>query len=116
MSFAFTRTRVVPWTGQQAPNEESLRLRLQEERLTPLRWTAAAFETFAPHAHSYDKIILVVSGEILFGLLQEAGQVRLRPGDRLELPAYIVHDAVAGPAGVVCLEAHRTIGSAKNAT
>jgi hypothetical protein len=31
----------------------------------------------------------------------------LNPGDRLDLPAGTVHDAVVGPQGVVCLEAHR---------
>jgi hypothetical protein len=32
--------------------------------------------------------------------------VTLNAGDRLDLPAGIVHDADVGPQGVVCLEAH----------
>ena len=35
----------------------------------------------------------------------------LAPGDRLELPAGTSHDAVVGPSGVECLEAHRPAGS-----
>jgi len=31
----------------------------------------------------------------------------LKAGDRLDLPANIVHDAIVGPQGVVCLEAHK---------
>ena len=34
-------------------------------------------------------------------------KMMLQAGDRLELPAGIVHDAVVGPVGVLCLEAHR---------
>jgi hypothetical protein len=33
--------------------------------------------------------------------------VTLNAGDRLELPAGTLHDAIVGPRGVVCLEAHR---------
>ena len=32
-------------------------------------------------------------------------------GDRLELPAGTLHEAVVGPAGVDCLEAHRPTGT-----
>jgi quercetin dioxygenase-like cupin family protein len=52
-------------------------------------------------------MIYVVEGSITFGLPQEGQRVTLNAGDRLELPASIVHDAVVGPQGVVCLEAHR---------
>jgi hypothetical protein len=36
--------------------------------------------------------------------------VPLRDGDRLDLPAGVDHDAVVGPAGVTCLEAHLPAG------
>jgi len=31
----------------------------------------------------------------------------MHPGDRLELDRGVIHDAVVGPEGVSCLEAHR---------
>jgi hypothetical protein len=37
--------------------------------------------------------------------------VSLAAGDRLELPAGTIHDAVVGPDGVTCLEAHLPAGS-----
>lgn len=40
--------------------------------------------------------------------------VMLQPGDRLELPPRTPHRAVVGPAGVVCLEAHRPVGAAQS--
>jgi quercetin dioxygenase-like cupin family protein len=107
---AFSRTRVVPWGSPTPPDEDTLHAYLVDESLSPVRWSAEAYDAFPAHAHSFDKVLYVVSGELLIGLPQEGGQVRLRTGDRLELPAYTIHDAVVGPAGVVCLEAHHTIG------
>jgi quercetin dioxygenase-like cupin family protein len=60
---------------------------------------------YGSHAHSYDKVIYVVRGSITFGLPHK--KVTLQGGDRLELPQGTLHDAVVGPEGVVCLEAHR---------
>jgi quercetin dioxygenase-like cupin family protein len=57
--------------------------------------------------HSYTKIIYVVHGSITFGLPDLGQQIRLKAGDRLDLPAGTIHDAVVGPQGVVCLEAHK---------
>ena len=37
--------------------------------------------------------------------------VELAVGDRLDLPAGTTHDAVVGPDGVTCLEAHAPAGT-----
>ena len=53
---------------------------------------------------------MVERGSIRFGL--GSGEVvDLEQGDRLELPAGTAHDALVGPTGVGCLEAHRPSGS-----
>ena len=49
----------------------------------------------------------MVRGSITFGLPELGQQLTLKAGDRLDLPANAVHDAVVGEQGVVCLEAHR---------
>jgi quercetin dioxygenase-like cupin family protein len=110
MTFAFSRTRIIPCAAKPPPDEAEMHQKLVAEGMEPVRWESAAFESFAAHAHSFDKVLYVVSGELILGLPQEGGQVRLRPGDRLELAAYTIHDAIAGPFGVVCLEGHRTVG------
>ncbi|MFP4306345.1 MAG: hypothetical protein ACLFRG_05440 [Desulfococcaceae bacterium] len=46
-------------------------------------------------------------GAITFGLPERNETVELSIGDRMDLPAGVLHDAVAGPEGVVCVEAHR---------
>jgi quercetin dioxygenase-like cupin family protein len=63
---------------------------------------------YSPHSHGYDKVIFVVRGSITFGLPELGEQLALKAGDRLDLPARIVHDAHVGAQGVTCLEAHNT--------
>ena len=57
--------------------------------------------------HSYDKVIYVVRGSITFGLPELGEKLTLKAGDRLDLSANTAHDAVVGPNGVLCLEAHK---------
>ena len=66
-------------------------------------------DRYAAHDHAYDKVIVVTSGSITFGL--DDGPAELATGDRLELPADTSHDADVGPDGVVCLEAHLPAGT-----
>ena len=94
------------WEKDQPPQEAEIERRLSEESLSGYRWSNAAGDTYAAHSHSYHKVIYVVRGSITFGLPDQAEQVELRAGDRLELPADLRHNAVVGPNGVVCIEAH----------
>jgi quercetin dioxygenase-like cupin family protein len=95
------------WTDSELPTETAIRRKLQAEGLHPYQWSNGPGDVYAAHAHRYHKVIYVVSGSITFGLPNDGQRVQLRPGDRLELPAGVAHDAVVGPQGVVCLEAHR---------
>jgi quercetin dioxygenase-like cupin family protein len=52
-------------------------------------------------------VLYCVQGSITFGLPESGGAITLNPGDRLDLPAGVVHDGVVGPRGVICLEAHK---------
>jgi uncharacterized protein YjlB len=51
-------------------------------------------------------VLVVTSGSIVFGLPDRGQRIPLDVGDRLDLPAGTSHDAVVGPIGVTCLEAH----------
>ena len=48
-------------------------------------------------------------GSITFRIPTTGEEVSLNPGDKLELPAGVSHEAVVGPMGVVCLEGHRKL-------
>ena len=92
-------------------DEAALRDRLQAEGLAPSAWGNGPHDRYAAHEHGYDKIIVVAAGSIRFGLPASGGGQNLATGDRLELPAGTVHDAVVGPDGVTCMEAHLAAGT-----
>ena len=98
--------RVTPWPNAEPPTESAIRRMFDAERLRPYAWSNGPGDVYSAHHHAYHKVIYVVAGSITFGLPDEGRQVTLNTGDRLDLPADVVHDAVVGPQGVVCLEAH----------
>ncbi len=98
---------VTPWEDSAAPTQSSLWQRMTDEGLNPYTWSNGPFDVYSAHSHAYDKVIYVVRGSITFGLPQLDKQLTLNAGDRLDLPAGIVHDAHVGAQGVVCLEAHK---------
>lgn len=108
-----TEYRVVPWPAEEGrPTERRLTDRLAAEGLHPYMWSNAPGDTYSAHSHDYSKVIYCVRGSITFHLLNLGATstreaVTITPGDRLELAPGVIHDALVGPAGVVCLEAHR---------
>jgi quercetin dioxygenase-like cupin family protein len=87
-----------------------LAARLRSEGLEPSRWSNGPGDAYGAHDHDYDKVLVVAAGSIRFGLPTANDAVDLEQGDRLELPVGTVHDAVVGPSGVICLEAHVPAG------
>ncbi|MDQ2690652.1 MAG: cupin [Chloroflexota bacterium] len=100
--------RVTPWSDPDTPTQSALWQRMTDEGLNPYSWSNGPFDVYSAHSHGYDKVIYVVQGSITFGLPQLDRQLTLNAGDRLDLPAGIVHDAHVGAQGVVCLEAHKS--------
>jgi quercetin dioxygenase-like cupin family protein len=99
--------QVIPWPDPTPPTESALRQIYADEGLSPYQWSNGPHGIYSAHTHSYDKVIYVVRGSITFGLPELGQSLILKAGDRLDLPAGIVHDAVVGAQGVTCLEAHR---------
>ena len=98
---------ITPWTGSISPTQSTLWRLMTDKGLSPYSWSNGPHDTYAAHSHSYDKVIYVVQGSITFGLPELKQKLTLNAGDRLDLPADILHDAIVGPQGVVCLEAHK---------
>jgi quercetin dioxygenase-like cupin family protein len=98
--------RVTRWSGP-APDEAELLRQYAAESLRPYQWANGPGDRYAPHAHAYHKVLYVVRGSITFGLPARGEALELHAGDRLDLPAGVVHDALVGPEGVVCLEGHQ---------
>jgi quercetin dioxygenase-like cupin family protein len=101
------KTTVIPWNHAEPASEQAIRKLLVDEGLASYAWSNAPGDVYGAHSHPYHKVLYVVRGSITFGLPGEGSKLELKPGDRLELPAKTVHDAVVGSQGVVCLEAHK---------
>ena len=102
-----TSVKVTPWPRGRPPTEPELRQIYAAEGMTPYSWSNGPYDRYSAHTHSYHKVIYVVSGSITFGLPKLGESAMLATGDRLDLPAGTLHDAVVGPDGVVCLEGHQ---------
>ena len=95
-----------PWTGETPATEEELRELLEEQQLKVYHWKSGPEEVFGPHTHSYHKVLYVLKGNINFEFSTRHERFKLKPGDRLDIPGGLRHNAVAGVDGVTCLEAH----------
>jgi quercetin dioxygenase-like cupin family protein len=85
--------------------------RLRAEGLEPGSWSNGPNDRYSGHDHPYDKVLVVAEGSIRFGLPDRGESADLAVGDRLDLPAGTRHDAIVGPDGVRCLEAHVAPGT-----
>lgn len=102
-----SQPNVEVWIGETPPTEAELRHMLNEQGLSAYRWSNGPGDTYGKHSHPFHKVIYVVEGSIIFILPDRGEQLHLNAGDRLDLPKEVAHEAVVGPQGVVCLEAHQ---------
>jgi quercetin dioxygenase-like cupin family protein len=89
----------------------TLEARLKAEGLQASAWSNLAGERFEERVNDFDKVVVVVEGSITYGLSGYGVGYLLTPGERLDLPANVPHDALVGPKGVTCLEAHLAAGT-----
>jgi quercetin dioxygenase-like cupin family protein len=100
--------KIVRWDQPAPPTPSELQAQLLTEGLFPYDWSNSPGDTYASHAHDYDKVIIVVHGSITWVIdVPEAKQtIETSAGDRIDLPRGTWHAAQVGPHGVVCLEGH----------
>ena len=97
---------VTRWQGSEPPDADTLREELAREPHTFATWSNGPADSYAPHSHTYDKLLVCLRGSITFTLPATGQRLALAPGDRLWLPAQTAHSAVVGAAGVECAETH----------
>lgn len=66
-------------------------------------WANAPGDTYAPHSHTYRKVLCCLDGSIVFHLPD--GDAQLEAGSRTEIEPGTRHSASVGPDGVRCAEA-----------
>lgn len=98
--------KIVHWDQSTLSTPSELQAQLLMEGLFPYKWSNAPGDTYAPHVHDYDKVIVVVRGSITWVLPETNETYETHTGDRIELPRGTWHAAQVGPQGVMCLEGH----------
>ncbi len=101
------RARVTLWAGAARPGEDALRDQLTADGYQVVRWASAPETGYPPHLHIYPETIWLVHGSLTVILPAEDRLLELAPGDRIEMPAGMVHGTLAGPEGAVYLLATR---------
>jgi quercetin dioxygenase-like cupin family protein len=81
--------------------------RLRGEATGCYSWSNGPGDRYAPHSHSYEKVLYCVDGSITFVLEAAGSSLELKAGDRMVLPAGTIHSAIVGPSGCTCIEGKR---------
>lgn len=89
------------------PSRDDLLTRLRSEASNCYAWSNGPGDRYAPHSHSYEKVLYCVDGSITFVLEREGKELVLNAGDRMVLPRGTVHSAVVGNEGCTCIEGQR---------
>ena len=80
---------VVRWTGKGKPTQQELRILLQAEGLTCTLYADVPGTKYGRHKHDFDDFVVIVAGQMKIGT--DSHQWLMKPGDRLNIPANIVH-------------------------
>ena len=97
--------RVVRRTGGQHPTLSNITRQMQKENLRPYVWDNTPNYRYAVRSHGYRKVMYVVEGTLEVTLPDSNQRVKLRAGDRVEIPAGVRHGAIIGSSGAKCIEA-----------
>jgi hypothetical protein len=100
------RAHVTHWAGPEIPTEAAIRAEVEMGGLPYERWSNGPLDIYFAHSHPYHKAIYVVAGAITFTLPKDGVHFTLKVGDRLNLPAGTIHEAVISTLGVECFEVH----------
>src|SRR5919204_3613092 len=89
------------------PSFDELMSKLKAEASGCYAWSNGPGDRYAPHSHTYEKVLYCVDGSITFVLEKSGERLELHSGDRMVLPPGTVHSAEVGSGGVTCVEGRR---------
>lgn len=105
MSIRQAAVRLTRWNGSQHPTASAITREMRKEGLRPYMWDNTPNFRYGVRSHGYDKILYVVEGSLEITLPDSNQRMRLRPGDRIDIPAGVRHGAIVGSSGARCVEA-----------
>jgi quercetin dioxygenase-like cupin family protein len=97
--------RVIRWSGGQHPTLSGITREMKKQGLRPFMWDNAPNHRYAVRSHGYDKVLYVIEGTLEITLPDSNQRMRLRSGDRIDIPAGVRHGTIVGSSGVKCVEA-----------
>jgi len=100
-----TAVVVSRWSGSKHPTLSNITRLMQQDGLRPYKWETRPNQRYAVRTHGYAKILFLVSGTLELQLPDSNQRVKMRSGDRIEIPARVRHGSVTGSQGAVCMEA-----------
>jgi len=100
-----SQVAVTRWNGSQHPTTSAITRQMKSEGLRPYTWDNGANYRYAIRSHNYDKVLYVVKGNLEISFPASNSRVRLRTGDRIDIPAGIRHGTIIGSNGAQCIEA-----------
>jgi quercetin dioxygenase-like cupin family protein len=105
MAIKQASVRLTRWNGGQHPTSSIITRQMKKEGLRPYMWDNTPNYRYGVRSHGYDKVLYVIEGMLEITLPDFNQRMRLKAGDRVEIPAGIRHGAIVGSSGVKCVEA-----------
>jgi len=105
MATAQSTIAITRWQGSQHPSMSTIVRQMKAEGLRPYKWQNTANHRYAVRSHNYHKVLYVVDGTVEITLPDNNQRVKLRTGDRIEIPPSVRHGAIVGRSGAQCVEA-----------
>ncbi len=97
--------RITRWTGGQHPTISIISRMMQKEGLRPYVWDNTPNYRYAVRSHGYNKVMFLIEGQLEITFPDSNQKVKMRAGDRLDIPAGVRHGAIVGVNGAKCVEA-----------
>lgn len=101
---------VTRWQGSQHPTMSTIIQKMKAEGLRPYMWMNMPNHRYAVRSHNYDKVLYVLDGIVEVQLPDLNERVKLRTGDRIDIPAGVRHGTIIGRSGAKCVEAGQRSG------
>jgi quercetin dioxygenase-like cupin family protein len=105
MATTDTPVSIIRWQGSQHPSMSKIIRLMKEDNLRPYMWMNIPNHRYAVRSHNYKKVMYVIDGHIEVTLPDSNQRVKLRAGDRIDIPAGVRHGTIIGHNGAKCVEA-----------
>lgn len=100
-----TEIRLTRWSSGQNPTLSSITRLMQGEGLRPYVWENTPNFRYPIRSHGFGKVMYVVEGALEVSFPDSRQTVRLRAGDRIDIPAGVHHALIVSNSGAKCVEA-----------